>query len=247
MSRGGRGRPLVMCPGLASTQADLRELLGLLRRDHEVVGFDLRGHGKATAGERYSFEGFLSDLNAVMAGVSFAEPPVLVGYSLGADLVVHYASENPGAFSELVLIDGADPVPEPFLGEADLPEFRAMFQDPAIQEAREQTLGTEHQVLLTGADLLDLNIEVDLVRSRILQRYGMIDQPITMIMSTAMAGTDPDERTAWRNRNWQAGIDRLRTEHPDISATWIEADHTLVFTHAPQLADIIRQATADPR
>ncbi len=46
VSRGGQGRPLVLCPGLSSTQADLRELL---RRDHDVVTFDLRGHGLASA------------------------------------------------------------------------------------------------------------------------------------------------------------------------------------------------------
>src|SRR3954462_8618477 len=44
VSRGGRGRPLVLCPGLNSTQADLHELAELLRRDHDVVTFDLRGH-----------------------------------------------------------------------------------------------------------------------------------------------------------------------------------------------------------
>lgn len=42
VSRGGRGRPLVLCPGLNSTQADLHELTELLRRDHDVVTFDLR-------------------------------------------------------------------------------------------------------------------------------------------------------------------------------------------------------------
>ncbi|WP_249350092.1 alpha/beta fold hydrolase [Microbispora sp. H10836] len=47
VSRGGRGRPLVLCPGLNSTQADLRELAELLRHDHDVVTFDLRGHGLA--------------------------------------------------------------------------------------------------------------------------------------------------------------------------------------------------------
>ncbi|MCX4851508.1 alpha/beta fold hydrolase [Streptomyces sp. NBC_00893] len=46
VSRGGRGRPLVLCPGLNSTQADLHELTGLLRRDHDVVTFDFRGHGR---------------------------------------------------------------------------------------------------------------------------------------------------------------------------------------------------------
>ncbi len=98
-----------------------------------------------------------------MAGLDLASEPVLVGYSLGADLVVHYASEHPGSFAELVLIDGANPVPEPFITEADLPEFRAMMEGVALDEAK--------------------------------------------------------------------------------SGSWLEADHRLVFTHAPEIAGLIRGAT----
>ncbi|MEW2355891.1 alpha/beta fold hydrolase [Spirillospora sp. NPDC029432] len=232
VSRGGRGRPLVLCPGLNATQSDLRELAGLLRRDHDVVTFDLRGHGLSSAAERYSFEAFLSDLAAVMAGLDLPSAPVLAGYSLGADLAVHYASDHPGAVAELVLIDGANPVPEPFVTEALLPEFRAMWDGMAARQEAER--GTARQVLLTGQEILDLNIEIDAVRSRILDRYRKIDRPITMVMSTSMAG---DEGPAPRlNENWRAGVERLLRERPHITTSWIDADHGLVFTHAPEIA-----------
>jgi pimeloyl-ACP methyl ester carboxylesterase len=158
VTRGGRGRPLVLCPGLHTTQADLRELTGLLRRDHDVVTFDLRGHGLASAADRYSFEAFLGDLGAVLAELErldLPEAPLLVGYSLGADLAVHHASEHPGSVSGLVLVDGANPVPEPFVTEADLPLFRAMWQEQAARHEAER--GTARQVLLTArlAELMD--------------------------------------------------------------------------------------------
>ncbi|MBX7266350.1 hypothetical protein KIF24_10135 [Micromonospora sp. Llam7] len=51
VSRGGQGL-LVLCPGLNSTQADLRELTGSLRHNHDVVTFDLHGHGRASAADR---------------------------------------------------------------------------------------------------------------------------------------------------------------------------------------------------
>ncbi|WP_454198733.1 alpha/beta fold hydrolase [Nocardia sp. Marseille-Q1738] len=75
LSRGGRGRPLVLCPGLRTTQADLHELTEQLRRDHDVVTFDLRGHGLSPATDRYSFEAFLSDFVAVMAEVGRLDLP----------------------------------------------------------------------------------------------------------------------------------------------------------------------------
>ncbi|WP_432039836.1 alpha/beta fold hydrolase [Streptomyces cucumeris] len=241
VSLGGRGRPLVLCPGLNSTQADLRELTEALRRDHQVVTFDLRGHGLATpAASRYSFDDFLSDLVAVMAEFDWPSPPVLVGYSLGADLAVHHAAERPDSVAELVLIDGANPLPEPFITEADLEEFRAMAERLATRGESEAAEGSAHQVALTAEDIFDLCLEIDAVRSAILHRYQRIRRPIHMIMSTAIAGGGAEARAAWRNRLWRAGVERLVRELPQVSTSWLDADHRLVFTHAPDIADIIR-------
>jgi pimeloyl-ACP methyl ester carboxylesterase len=232
VSRGGRGRTVVLCPGLCSTQADLHELTRLLRRDHDVVTFDLRGHGLASPGDRYSFDAFAGDLGAVLARLDLPSPPVLVGYSLGADLVVHHASEHPGTAAGLVVVDGANPVPEPFLTEADLPELRAVWEDQAAR--------LKAEVALTAQDVLDLNLELDALRSRILDRYRKIECPIGVIASTSMAGTAGDERTARYNRLWRAGVERLARELPHVTTTWVEADHRLVLTHAPRIAGIIR-------
>ncbi|WP_028920898.1 alpha/beta fold hydrolase [Pseudonocardia acaciae] len=228
VSRAGWGRPLVLCPGLLTTQADLHELIELLRRDHEVVTFDLRGHGLSSAAAgRYTFEAFLGDLGAVMARLDLPSAPVLVGHSLGADLALHHARAHPDTVGALVLVDGANPVPEPFLSEADLPEFRAMADDAA------------RHAPLTAREIIEVNLEVDAVRARILDVYREIDRPISMIMSTAMAGDGDDERTRWRNRNWRAGIERLVRERPDISTTWLDAGHGLVVTHPTDVARII--------
>ncbi len=240
VTRGGIGRPLVLCPGLFTTQADLAELIELLRRDFEVIGFDLRGHGRSSAGDRYTFEAFLGDLGAVLTRLNrdLPAPPLLAGHSLGADLIVHYAAENPASAAELVLIDGANPVPEPFITAADLPEFRAMAQQ--LCRAAEPTAGTPHQVLLTAEQFVDLNLEIDTVRSGILDRYRRIDRPISMIMSTSMAGAGDDRETVWRNGNWRAGVERLVRERPDIRTFWLDAGHGLLVTHATDIARIIR-------
>ncbi|RSN11520.1 alpha/beta hydrolase [Nonomuraea sp. WAC 01424] len=244
VSRGGRGRPLVLCPGLNSTQADLHELAGLLRRDHDVVTFDLRGHGLSSAAGDYSFQSFLGDLGAVLATVlsspgGSGAAPLLVGYSLGADLAVHLAAAHPGGIAGLVLIDGANPVPEPFLTPDVLPELRAMWTDLAARQQARQ--GTPRQVLLSGDEIAGLNAEIDVVRAAILDRYRAIDVPISMIMSTAMAG-DGDGIAQRFNRNWRAGIERLVRQRPHITTSWLAADHGLVFTHAPEIAQLVRSA-----
>ncbi len=235
--RGGEGPRLVLCPGLTSTRAELTPLISELRRDFEVTTFDLRGHGSSAAGQRYRFEDFLADFRAVMAELGPPDPsapPVLVGHSLGADLIVHYVSENPGTAAELVVIDGANPVPEPFATEADIPEFRAMLDSVHAPPA------PERQVLPTTQDILDLQCELDVIRAAILDRYRRIHCPITMVMAAHMAGDGDDERTRWRNRNWRAGVDRLVREQPHIATRWLDADHGLVITHAAALARIVR-------
>ncbi|QHC23186.1 alpha/beta fold hydrolase [Streptomyces sp. GS7] len=248
VSRGGRGRPLVLCPGLSSTQADLHELTELLRRDYDVVTFDLRGHGLASPADRYSFEAFLSDLTAVMAELErldLPEAPLLVGYSLGADLAVHYASERPDTVAELFLIDGANPVPEPFITEADLAEFRSMWEEQAARQEAEwttDTMDTTTEVLLTAQDILDLNLELDVLRSGILDQYRKIDHPTSLIMSTSIAGDSTEGRAPRHNQLWRDGIERLIRERPHVSTSWLDADHRLVFTHAPEIARIIRSA-----
>ncbi|WP_207931138.1 alpha/beta fold hydrolase [Streptomyces sp. 8K308] len=228
VTRGGRGRPLVLVPGLSSTQADLAELAELLRRDHDVITFDLRGHGLASTADRYTFAAFLGDLGAVLAELALPEPPVLVGYSLGADLAVHHAAEHPDAVAELVLVDGANPLPEPFLADIDLAWFREL--------AEEQATGT-----LTAEEIFDLGVEIDVVRSGILDRYRKVDHPITLIMSTAIAGDSGEGRAPRHNRLWRAGVERLVRERPDVTTHWLDADHRLVFTHAPEIARIVRR------
>ncbi|MGV0742858.1 alpha/beta fold hydrolase [Mycolicibacterium sp. XJ870] len=248
VSRGGTGRPLVLCPGLTSTQAELCELIELLRHDYDVVTFDLRGHGLSSAADSYTFEAFLGDFTTVMEEVGrlgLRSSPVLAGHSLGADLIVHYAAENPDTVAELVLIDGANPLPAPFITEADLPEFRTLWENLAVWH--EAAKGTPRQVLLTAQEVLELNLEMDVVRAAILERYRQIDCPVRMIMSTSMAGDSGVGRAARHNRLWRAGIERLVRARPDISLSWVDANHALVITHAPEIARIIRSPQKSPR
>ncbi|MFI6044143.1 alpha/beta fold hydrolase [Nocardia sp. NPDC051321] len=251
VSRGGSGRTLVLCPGLTSTQAELGELIEVLRRDFDVVSFDLRGHGFSSAADRYSFEAFLGDFAAVLAEVArlgMSSAPVLAGHSYGADLIVHYAAEHPDSVGELVLIDGANPIPAPFITAADLPGFRALWADLAAWQR--SISGTPRQVLLSAQEILDLNLELDVLRSGIdldidvvgpgiLDRYRKIDRPIRMIMATSMAGDSGEGRAPRHNRLWRTGIDRLVREQPHISVCWLDATHALVVDHVPEVARLI--------
>lgn len=236
-TRGGAGRPLVLCPGLNATQADLAELAGALRRHVDLVTFDLRGHGRSSAAADYSVAAFGRDLAAVLAAAGpMATAPVLVGYSMGADLAVRHAAEHPGAVAGLVLLDGANPVPEPVVTEPVAALLRAAWTELAVRQAGRDRA---HRVVLTAEEILDLNVEIDGVRATILDRYRRIDVPVSMIMSTAMAGDAADDHVARLNENWRAGVGRLVRERPGVDLHWVEADHGLVFSHPAEIVRIM--------
>jgi len=114
-----------------------------------------------------------------------------------------------------------------------------MWEQMADQQ--ESLRGTASQVLLNAQEILDLNVQIDVIRSGILDRYRMIDRHITMIMSTAMAGESGEGRAPALNQNWHAGLERLVRDQPHINTFRLHADHGLVLTHAPEIAEIIRR------
>ncbi|NEB01420.1 hypothetical protein [Streptomyces sp. SID13726] len=77
-----------------------------------------------------------------------------------------------------------------------------MWADQAAEAVRDR--GTACQVLLSGEDILALNLELDALRSRVLNRYRGIDAPIHMIMSTSSAG-DGDAGPAPRRSPGSSG------------------------------------------
>ncbi|WP_246119522.1 alpha/beta fold hydrolase [Cellulomonas massiliensis] len=76
------------------------QLTALLRSGHPAVAVDLPGHG-ARADERFTRPGALAVLDVAVRGC--AEPPLLVGLSLGGYTSLAYAAEHPGRVAGVLL------------------------------------------------------------------------------------------------------------------------------------------------
>jgi len=109
VSETGQGQTLLFFNGGGATQVSWKRLIGELGGPYRLVTFDFRNHGKTTTSHNTSFESFLTDAEAMMDKVAL-DRPILVGWSLGADLAVWYAASHPGKVAGLFLIDGALPV-----------------------------------------------------------------------------------------------------------------------------------------
>lgn len=237
----GVGRPIIFLSGLSFTQPSWQPIISNLQHSYQAFTFDLRGHGETSAASEYTFDAFFDDVAVTLDEIlahHIQEKPLLVGYSLGGDLAIRYAADHTEKLAGLIIIDGANPLPAPFLSENVIDEFRSKLESPELAQMIEQAKGTPYQILLKPQDLLNLNLELDVYRKELLDLYKRVTCPITMLMSNTIAGTD-GESAAGLNKLWHEGIKHLQAECPAVQVKWFDADHQLVTTKANEIAAVI--------
>jgi pimeloyl-ACP methyl ester carboxylesterase len=102
--------PLVIVHGLRDHSHSFDDLArGLADRFH-VLALDLRGHGDSETTPYYSFGHFSLDLHNCIRAFRL-EQPVLVGHSMGGEIVSTYAGSFPDVPDRIVVIEGLGPPP----------------------------------------------------------------------------------------------------------------------------------------
>jgi pimeloyl-ACP methyl ester carboxylesterase len=148
---GGRGRPLILIPGLASGSWVWQDTIRAFAPDHAVYVLTLPGFdGRPKAGPA-PFAAARTAVEDLIAS-RHLDKPVIVGHSLGGILALAVAEDKPAMLGGVVSIDGLPVMP----GTEDLPpEQRAQFaertraqiakQPPALfaqqQQAYMRTIG----------------------------------------------------------------------------------------------------------
>ncbi len=106
----GEAPPLIIVHGLRDHSHSFDDLArGLLDRYH-VIALDLRGHGDSETTPYYAFGHFLLDLHNLVRALRL-ERPVIIGHSMGGELVAQYSGCVPETPSRLVIIEGLGPPP----------------------------------------------------------------------------------------------------------------------------------------
>lgn len=115
---GGTGPAVVYLNGSYASQKNWRRVIDDLGDDYRHITYDERARGKSRTATDYSFEACLRDLDAVLTARGI-ERPILVGWSYGAMIAMHWAARHPDRVRAVVSVDGALPT-DMFNGE--LPE-----------------------------------------------------------------------------------------------------------------------------
>ena len=109
---------MVLVHGIQDFALSLEPIAEAFRDRYRVVSYDLRGHGDSDNSGIYSIAHHLADLQAILNALDL-QRPVLVGHSLGGQIVCHYA----GLFTEVprcvVSIEGLGPPMRDFEMPAD--------------------------------------------------------------------------------------------------------------------------------
>jgi pimeloyl-ACP methyl ester carboxylesterase len=242
VSETGQGQTLLFFNGGGATQVSWKRIIRELGGQYRLITFDFRNHGKTTTSHNTSLEGFQTDAEVIMDTVAL-DRPILVGWSLGADLAVWYAATHPGKVAGLFLIDGAVPVnlvsdPEDLKRRLNTP---AMWIGPLLL----YLVGMGYR--LTPSEYATLTIELNRCREQLLSAYDQLDCPVQLVLATKSAG-EKGERAERNNALWRAGGEQLARMYPALSVHWLDNAHLLPFKEPTRLAhsldDFVRRINA---
>ena len=226
----GRGPLVVLVHGFTGAKENWLPLMRELRADHRVVAPDLPGWGESErhAGADYGPVAQAARLKAFLAALPRApgvpaKPALLVGHSMGGQIVGLLAARSPEAVGSLVLMDAAG-VPfqanafgrkvlageNPFQvrSRADLRRYlHIVFTDPpavpwpadrALVQRRQRDAAFEQSVLDRigrGPEALLLARELPAIRVPVLLLWCRDDKVIDPSAAAVFAAGLPDSRT----------------------------------------------------
>lgn len=235
-------RPLLVL--VHGTRFDARAWAGYaeLVPQADVVAVDLPGHGRR-AGQPCTADAALAVVDEVIGGAGGDVPVILAGHSLGGYVAAGYARRHPHRLSGLVLIGAAtDPSRHPHLSRLYTGFARALPRIGAARMAR-----------LTNAIMRRAGLPADALPG--VAGYEVLGAAWSTVLADARAEHLADVRCPVHLVAGQFDQLRLDTGHyaracRDARVCVIaRATHLAPFTHAEQVAAILREAVvgATPR
>lgn len=99
------GPSMILVHGLGCNHEFLAPQADFFSRSHRVVSVDLRGHGQSAAPQQdYTMTAYAEDVAWLSNELSLVKP-ILVGHSMGGNVVLQFAKIRPDLAASAVLID----------------------------------------------------------------------------------------------------------------------------------------------
>jgi pimeloyl-ACP methyl ester carboxylesterase len=175
----GSGRPVVYLNGSYADHRPWRPLIAELGTDWRHITFDERARGRSKRSSDYSFEACLRDIDAVLEATG-ADRPLLVGWSYGAALAVHWADRNPDRVLGVVSVDGA--MPYGVIGEEGRARIRKLFRRMRLLLPLVRPLGMAARMSVDQH--ADINIEINEISAAIEPVLDRLTCPVRYVLAT---------------------------------------------------------------
>ncbi|MEZ0069104.1 pimeloyl-ACP methyl ester carboxylesterase [Streptacidiphilus sp. MAP12-20] len=178
---GGTGTPVVYLNGSYADQKPWRRLIADLGGDYRHITYDERARGKSQRASDYSFEACVRDLDAVLKARG-VERPILVGWSYGGLIAMHWAARYPDRVAAVVSVDGAMPTVE--IDDATREQVRNLFRKLSPLFPLLRPLGLAAR--MSTAQHAEINLElIDLCSARALAPvFADVTAPTRYIIGT---------------------------------------------------------------
>jgi pimeloyl-ACP methyl ester carboxylesterase len=206
---GGPGRPIVYLNGSYAGQRHWRPVIAELGSGYRHITYDERARGKSERSQDYSFEACIRDIDAVLAARG-VDRPVLVGWSYGALLAVHWADRNPDC-AGVVAVDGG--MPYGITGEEARERIRRLFRRMRLLLPLVRPLGLAAR--MTADQHAEVNIEANELHAALGQVLDRLTCPVRYVLATgANLGGSQEEMEQVR-----AALDPVLARNPNLKVS----------------------------
>ncbi|GAA1958815.1 hypothetical protein GCM10009754_31480 [Amycolatopsis minnesotensis] len=216
----GPGSPVVYLNGAYASQRSWRRVIAELGTGWRHITYDERARGRSKRSADYSFAGALHDLDAVVEATG-VDRPLLVGWSYGAALAVHWAAGNPDRAGGVVVVDGG--VPWGLTGEENRERIRHAFRRMRLVLPLGRPLGLTAR--MSADEHAEVGIEINEICAAIEPVLDQVTCPVRYVFATgANLGGGREEMEEMR-----ASLDPVLRRKPNLRiSAKVASNHTQI-------------------
>jgi len=148
----GSGQPLVMLHGWSMSSAVFSEVAELLEKNFRVLCPDLPGHGGSDPVNECSLPAFAERIGSWMRFLQLSRA-ALLGWSLGGQVAMQLALQNPQPVSHLLLVAATPRFCQAPGWSHGLPETQLRALDRNLARAYEKTMGDFFNLQFSGENM----------------------------------------------------------------------------------------------
>jgi pimeloyl-ACP methyl ester carboxylesterase len=220
----GPGTPVVYLNGSYTAQSSWRPVITELGTRWRHITYDERARGKSKQSADYSFEACIRDVDAVLKATKVTRP-LLVGWSYGAAIALHWATRHPDRVAGVVMVDGG--YPWDYLAtvdggrEAAKEHIRKLFHRYRLVMPLARLTGNGAR--MSAAEQAEVNIELNEIVAASDPLFDLVTFPMRFVVGEGGAlGATEEGHTAMR-----ATLDPVLARNPNVtvSAT-VTSNHT---------------------